>query len=243
MPPPAEFDQSDTAGAPPPQARQLPDTLPADPLPLFQAWFDEAVARRVQPNPDAMMLATIDPDGRPSARMMLCKKIDIQHGFVVFYTNRKGRKAEALQANPRAAAVMHWDGLERQVRLEGPVVQSPDDESDEYFASRPWPSRIGAWASDQSRPLASREEMVARIMDSMLRFGLEPANPPPEQAPVEIPRPPHWGGYRLFIERIELWVAGAGRLHDRAVWARRLEQTGPDLFIAGDWEAGQRLQP
>jgi pyridoxamine 5'-phosphate oxidase len=238
------FDQSDAAAA---RIERLPELLPADPLPLFQAWFDDAAARDIQPNPNAMTLATIDPDGRPSARIVLCKKIDAAAGFVAFYTNYTGRKGLALGTNPMAALVMHWDALDRQIRIEGPVVQSPAEESDAYFNTRPWTSRIGAWASDQSRPIVTRHEMRERVDQTLHRFGIDPANPPAETAAMHIPRPPHWGGYRVFIERIELWSSGVGRLHDRGHWERRLERAGDHLWQPvpgsdGQWRA-TRLQP
>ncbi|MDX9911988.1 MAG: pyridoxamine 5'-phosphate oxidase [Phycisphaerales bacterium] len=236
--PVTNFDQSDLppslVGAP-----TLPDPLPGDPVAVFRAWFDEAHQRRAQPNPNAFTLATIDPDGRPSARVVLCKKILPDPGAIVCFTNYAGRKGVALGANPRAAAVFHWDALDRQVRIEGPVTRSPAEESDEYFASRPWQSRVGAWASDQSRPIASRAALLDQVRTRMAELGLPPdladgANP-------AIPRPPHWGGYRIWIERIELWLGGPGRVHDRAAWSRPMEPTG-DGYRAGAWTA-TRLQP
>jgi pyridoxamine 5'-phosphate oxidase len=239
------FDQSDLQQSPPPPER-LPEVLPADPLPLLKAWFDEAVARRVQPNPSAMTLATIDPDGRLSARIVLCKEIHVTEGYVVFYTNYTSRKG--LETNPAVALVMHWDALERQVRIQGVAMRSPEAENDAYFATRPWASRIGAWASEQSCPLGSRAEMFERVNQTMRRFGLDPDNPPPDEALVAIPRPPHWGGYRVYIERLELWTAGAGRVHDRAVWERPppLQPAGPARYTVaegGVWSAPKRLQP
>lgn len=219
----------------------LPDVLPSEPMGLVASWYDEAHRKRVQPNPNAMTLATLDPDGTISARVVLCKRLDAAAGLVVFYTNYLGRKGRALEAHPRAAAVFHWDTLDRQVRLEGPVVKSPASESDAYFASRPWESRIGAWASDQSQPVASRDELHARVRAAMERFGLPPGGPAPGVS-VTIPRPEHWGGFRLFARRVELWVAGTGRVHDRAEWVRELRPEGPHSFTGGPWRA-TRLQP
>jgi pyridoxamine 5'-phosphate oxidase len=220
------FDQSEVRAG----GEQLPESLPSDPFPLVLAWFNQAAAAKVQPNPNVMTLATASRDGRPSARMVLCKGIDAAHGFVVFYTNYQGRKAQELEANPRAALVAHWDDLDRQMRIEGPVVKSPAAESDAYFASRPRESRIGAWASDQSRPIASRHEMVKKVEQATERFGAG-----------DVPRPAHWGGYRVFAERVELWVSGAGRVHDRAAWTRQLRPDGAG-FVGGPW-ASTRLQP
>jgi pyridoxamine 5'-phosphate oxidase len=199
------------------------------------AWFNDAMARAGQPNPNAFTLATIDPDGRPAARILLCKAIDPSAGAIVFFTNYTSRKGEALLANPQAAACFHWDALDRQVRIEGRVSKVSDAVSDDYFASRPLESRIGAWASEQSRPVASRAQMQDRVAQTMRRFGLDPDRPP---APgVAIPRPPHWGGFSLLADRVELWVSGPGRVHDRAAWTRALV-----AGRGGPWRA-TRLQP
>lgn len=232
------FDQSDV---PTRAVEHLPDALPAGPMPLVVAWYEEAHRRAGQPNPNAMTLATIDPDGRPSARIVLCKGIDAAAGSFLFFTNYTGRKGVALDANPRAALVMHWDHLDRQIRIEGPVAHASAAESDAYFASRPWESRIGAWSSDQSRPVGSRKEMRERVAAAMRRFGLDPANPPRSGDSVHIPRPPHWGGYRLHAERVELWVSDVGRVHDRAEWVRNLSREAGG-FTGSAWRS-TRLQP
>jgi pyridoxamine 5'-phosphate oxidase len=212
----------------------LPDPLPAEPFALFHAWFVEARERGITPNPDAMALATIDPDGRPSVRIVLCKGVDVPAGSLSFYTNYLSRKGIALEANPRAAVVFHWDQLERQARIEGSVARLSSAESDAYFAARPWESRLGAWASNQSQPVASRDALMdqaaRRIID--LALDIEAAV---RGEPVTIARPPHWGGYRLIADRVELWVGGSGRLHDRAVW----ERAGPG---SASWRS-TRLQP
>lgn len=214
----------------------LPDPLPADPLPLFASWFGDARRLATQPNPDAMVLATVGDDGAPSARVVLCKRLAAEAGFVVFFTNYKSRKGRDLAAHPRAAAVFHWDALHRQVRIEGPVLRSPAPESDQYFASRAFESRIGAWASRQSEPLASRETLVDQVRKVTGKLGLESAT---EGA---VPRPPHWGGLRLWIDNIELWSEGAGRIHDRARWQRTLTPNDEFTFSAGAW-SGSRLNP
>lgn len=215
----------------------LPEPLPEQPLGLLEAWFREARQRAVQPNPDAMVLATVGADGSPAARVVLCKHIDSQLGYLAFFTNYHSRKGQELAGRPRAAAVLHWDVMHRQVRVEGAVVKSPGTESDQYFASRALNSRIGAWASDQSRPLASRTDLAAKVADAAIRFGVSAAT-----TEAAVPRPSHWGGYRLWIERLELWVEGPGRVHDRAVWSRTLTASSPDSFSAGTWSA-TRLQP
>jgi pyridoxamine 5'-phosphate oxidase len=199
-------------------------------MPLFEQWFEAARVAQSQPNPDAMVLATATTEGRPSARVVLLKKLVVDPGYVVFYTNYDSRKGRELAANPRAAAVVHWDALGRQVRFEGAVTVSPADESDAYFASRPLDSRIGAWASAQSRPLAARSVLLARVAEETARLG------------ATVPRPPHWGGYRLWPDALELWTEGAFRIHDRARWTRSLATDSSLGFRAGPWQA-TRLYP
>jgi pyridoxamine 5'-phosphate oxidase len=215
----------------------LPEPLPDSPLPLFTSWFDEARQRTLQPNPDAMVLATVGDEGRPSGRIVLCKHIARDDGFIVFYTNYQSRKGCELTAHPRAAVVFHWDALHRQVRIEGPVLRSPAAESDNYFASRALSSRIGAWASDQSQPLASRATLAAQVKAVEQKFGVTA-----DTTNADIPRPPHWGGHRLWIESIELWTEGPGRVHDRAMWTRQLMKKDEFAFSAGEWTA-TRLNP
>lgn len=215
----------------------LPEPLPSTPLDLFADWFAEARQRRVQQNPDAMVLATVDARGTPSARVVLCKAFDAQQGYVVFYTNYSSRKGSELAANPRAAAVFHWNAMQRQVRMEGRIVASPPEESDAYFASRPVASRIGAWASAQSRPLSSRAQLQTQVDAMNARFGVKAGD-----IDGHVPRPAHWGGYRLWAEFVELWVEGPGRVHDRARWSRSLAQRDAYHFDASPWQA-TRLNP
>ncbi len=205
--------------------------LPADPLALAGDWLAEAWRRRLQPNPDAMALATSTPDGHPSVRIVLCKDIAAQPGYVMFYTNYESRKGAELAANPRAAAVLHWDALRRQVRVEGRIQTAPAADSDAYFHSRARESRIGAWASAQSQPVASRAALLERVAEQTQRFGTGP-----------VPRPPHWGGYRLWADSVELWVDGQARIHDRARWTRELAPDGAGGFVPGPWSS-TRLQP
>jgi len=212
----------------------LPSPLPAEPMTTLVQWLAFAAERRLQPNPNAMVLATTTRDGRPSARVVLCKAVVAELGYIVFYTNYRSRKGGELLDNPRAAAVIHWDHLRRQVRIEGVVARAPAEESDAYFASRPWQSRVGAWASEQSQPIESREKLLTAVAEVTRRFGA-PANV------VPIPRPPHWGGYRLWADAVELWVEGEARVHDRVRWTRSLSDNG-EGFVAGPWTA-QRLQP
>jgi pyridoxamine 5'-phosphate oxidase len=214
----------------------LSATPPADPLPALRQWLAEARAEGNQPNPDAVALATADADGRPAARMVLCRAADWERGWLGFYTNLEGGKARALAARPAAALLFHWDALGRQARVEGPVTPAPDDDADAYFATRPRESQLAAWASAQGQPVASRAALLARYAGAAARFGgaAGPAAPP-------IPRPPHWGGYRVWAERVELWVSRPHRLHDRVAWSRRLAPAD-DGFRAGPWRA-ERLMP
>ena len=221
----------------------LPDPLPTEPLALASSWLTEATRRATQPNPNAMVLATAGANGQPSARVVLCKQIVVQPGYVTFYSNYNSRKGRELQDNPRAAVVMHWDALHRQLRIEGPILKTSAAESDAYFASRNWQSRLGAWASQQSEPIASRAELYKAVARAALRLAL-PAPPPDEQAPDpghKSARPPHWGGYQLWAEAVELWVEGSARIHDRARWTRTLAPAGAD-YTPGAWSA-TRLQP
>jgi pyridoxamine 5'-phosphate oxidase len=215
----------------------LPEPLPAEPLTLFGTWFSEARARNTQPNPDAMVLATVGIDSAPSARVVLCKQFAADAGYLVFFTNYESRKGQELQAHPRAAAVFHWDALHRQVRIEGPVLKSPRLEGDEYFANRPLVSRIGAWASEQSRPLASRAALASQVEAARQKFGVTASD-----ANANVPCPPHWGGFRLWIESMELWVEGPGRVHERAVWWRTLQPRDAHSFDASAWRS-TRLNP
>jgi len=213
----------------------LPNPLPDNPLPLFAQWFNAAVTEQIQKNPEAMTLATVDADGRPSARIVLCKHLIEQDGYVVFFTNYESRKGQALAAHPHAAAVFHWDSWEKQVRLEGRIVKSPVDESDAYFATRPRLSQLGAWASQQSKPLASQAHLAAEVAKVTARFAVNTLT-------HSVPRPPQWGGFRLWIEHIELWMAGPGRVHDRARWSRTLTPHDAFSFTGSAWQ-GTRLNP
>ena len=177
-----------------------------DPHALFEDWFAEA--RRSEPNdPNAVAVASVGADGMPSVRMVLLKGHD-DRGFV-FYTNCESRKGGELLANPKAGLLFHWKSLRRQVRVEGPVSVVSDAEADAYFATRGRDSRLGAWASDQSRPLDSRATFEARFADMAARF-----------EGGDVPRPPHWSGFRVQAERIEFWRDRPHRLHERRLFTR-----------------------
>ena len=193
------------------------DDLGPDPIERFHAWFRDARDAGIL-FPEAVALATADAEGRPAVRHVLCKGVD-ERGFT-FFTNRGSRKGRHLAENPNAALAFLWRELDRQVCITGTVAPIDDTESDAYFASRPREARLGAWASQQSRPVASREDLEAGFAAAAERF------------PDDVPRPPHWGGYRLAPETIEFWKGRAHRLHDRFCYTRdgdgwRLERLWP----------------
>ncbi len=189
-----------------------------DPIALFNTWMDEAKQTEVN-DPNAMALATATPDGVPSVRIVLLKRVD-ERGFA-FYTNGESRKGRELRANAHVALCLHWKSLQRQVRVEGNVTELPGADVDEYFRRRHRMSQIGAWASQQSRPLASRQELVERTQEYEHEF------------PGEVARPPYWTGFVCAPKSIELWQEREYRLHDRAVFT----SDG-----AGGWTK-QRLYP
>jgi pyridoxamine 5'-phosphate oxidase len=220
----------------------LPDPLPANPLEVASQWLAQAQRDAAQPNPNSMIVATVDARGCPSARVVLCKEIAAQQGFILFYTNYRSRKGSELQSNPRAAVVFHWDHLHRQVRAEGAVEPLSDAENDAYFRTRIWQSQLGAWASQQSQPVASRDVLGAAVAREARRFGIPydgPGSAEPDNITTQVPRPAHWGGYRLRVDAVELWVEGEYRIHDRARWTRTL---APAPGSPGPWSA-TRLQP
>lgn len=224
----------------------LPETLPGSPFPIFKAWFDQAWDERKTPNTNAMTLCTTHEDGQPDARIVLCKDIDPVDGSIVFYTNSNGAKGRQIARSPFASVVFHWDDDERQVRIRGPITHATEAESDAYFASRRLESRLGAWVSDQSEPIGSREELLEKVGEIMQKLGLSAGDMMGEHE-VTIPRPPHWGGFRIHAQSVELWCGGLGRIHDRARWERVLTRNdaierGVGSYTSGDWCA-TRLQP
>jgi pyridoxamine 5'-phosphate oxidase len=219
----------------------LPNPLPSDPFPMVDAWVNEAKSGKIQPNPTAMSLATIDPDGTPSVRVVLCRGLSVERGTATFYTNYRGRKGRAIANNPRVCVNFHWDTLDRQIRIEGLATRTSAATSDAYFKTRPWEHRLGAWASEQSAPLASRGELLEQAAERISDLGLNLIELAARGNDVEIPRPEHWGGFEIWATRVELWLGGPGRFHDRALWSRDLKADG-DGYRGGPWSA-TRLQP
>jgi pyridoxamine 5'-phosphate oxidase len=198
-----------------PTDRSLADPLPDDPLPTLVRWFNEAGNCALN-NPSALIISSVDSDGRPRSRTVLCRAIDAQRGGLVFYTNRHSAKGEQLAARPFASAVFYWDPLGRQVCAAGRVEFTSDADSDAYWATRPRLSQLAARGSRQSQPIASRAALLAQIDAEAAAFGgIEGSEP--------VPRPAHWGGYRLIMDRLELWVGSTGRAHDRGLWLRDRE--------------------
>ena len=184
--------------------------LPTEPFTLFGEWFAEAQAREVC-DANAMSLATATPDAKPSVRIVLLKDWD-ERGFV-FYTNYESRKGQEMLANPQVSLNFHWKSLRRQVRIEGRVIQVESSEADAYFASRPRDAQLGAWASEQSRPLRDRDTFQRRLAAFAARFDGRP-----------VTRPPHWSGFRVVPQVVEFWLDREFRLHDRLVFQREGEQ-------------------
>jgi pyridoxamine 5'-phosphate oxidase len=197
------------------------DALDADPLVVMTQWLEDATRYSGKPNPHAAALATCGADGQPAARMLLLKGLD--HRGAVVYTNLGSDKGRQIEQNPHAALLFHWDCLGRQLRIAGGVTIVDDEQADAYWSSRPWPSQIGGLASDQSRPLADRQSLADRVIEVATQYPLG----------TEVPRPPHWTGLSVTLDRVEFWQEGDDRLHDRIVY----ETTGD-----GGWTVS-RLWP
>ena len=220
------------------ESSPLPAPPPDDPLPTALAWL-AAAYELPRANTNALALATVSRDGRPSVRMVLLKELAAA-GYAVFYTNYGSRKAGELDGTGRAAGVCYWPELGRQIRFEGRVVRSPAAESDAYFASRAWRSQLNAWSSEQSRPIAAQADLDRRAEARAAELGIDPVEGPSPGA--RIPRPTHWGGYRLWLEALELWVEGSSRFHERVRYERSLAPRDAHAFDATPW-TWQRLQP
>jgi pyridoxamine 5'-phosphate oxidase len=218
----------------------LSQSMTQNPLLLLQSWFNEALELDLQPNPDTMAIATSNSQGLPNVRMVLCKEINTEEGYVVFYTNYNSVKSMEIKENPKCSALFHWDKLGYQIRIRGEILQSPDEENDAYFASRHLGSQVGAWASNQSNSVVDRQALDDQFRKILDRFNL--TNESITRNEKKIPRPPHWGGYRLWIEEIEFWLNQKDRLHDRLHFRRALTISSEDIETEKNWTV-KRLQP
>jgi len=222
-----------------PEPAPMSEREPVEPFTVVRRWLDDAAAGSRR-NPHAMALATVGEDGRPGVRMVLLKSLAEDSGYVVFYTNYRSRKGRELERHPWAAAVLYWEELGRQIRLEGRIVKSPAEESDAYFASRPFRSQLNAWISAQSDPLTDSTELERRAIAKARELGGDYSSD--THPPRKVPRPPHWGGYRLWCDRVELWTEGGGRFHTRVRYSRDLSSERDGRFSGSPWRF-ELLQP
>ena len=220
--------------------KMLSQSMTKNPLLLLESWLDEATESDLQPNPDTMAIATSNSQGHPNVRMVLCKEINTEEGYVVFYTNYNSVKSLEIKENPKCSALFHWDKLGYQIRIRGEILQSPDEENDTYFASRHLGSQVGAWASNQSNPVEDREALDDQFKKILDRFNLTSESITRNEQ--KIPRPPNWGGYRLWIEEIEFWLNQKDRLHDRLHFRRALTISSEGIETEKKWTV-KRLQP
>ena len=218
----------------------LSQSMTQNPLLLLQSWLNEAMELDLQPNPDTMAIATSNSQGLPNVRMVLCKEINTKEGYVVFYTNYNSVKSLEIKENPKCSALFHWDKLGYQIRIRGEILQSSDEENDTYFASRHLGSQVGAWASNQSNPVEDREALDDQFKKILDRFNLTSESITRNEQ--KIPRPPNWGGYRLWIEEIEFWLNQKDRLHDRLHFRRALTISSEGIETEKKWTV-KRLQP
>lgn len=215
---------------------------PANPLSLAARWLDEAARSAQRRNPLAMALASCTTSGRPSVRMVLAKHFAEDEGYLVFFTHYGSRKARELEATGRAAATLYWEDFGgRQLRLEGEIERSPSVETVDYFATRPLQSQLNAWVSQQSGTLGSMQELRDRCDAKIEALGIDPAALA-LSAPGPVPCPPHWGGFRIWIDLLEFWIEGAGRFHERLQYKRTLTRRSDSGFVASNWQF-DRLQP
>ncbi|OUU78392.1 MAG: pyridoxamine 5'-phosphate oxidase [Gammaproteobacteria bacterium TMED78] len=216
---------------------------PDNPLKLVEEWLKEATDGKVQRHPNAMSLSTLNIKNKVSSRIVLIKNLSSKFDYITFYTNYLSKKAEDLNSNNSAAGLFHWDKLGKQIRIEGCVMRSPEEESDNYFAKRPWRSQLNAWASMQSQPISSQDYLEKERIKKAKTFGI------PEKEllskntdyDISLPRPSYWGGYRLWIDMIEFWQEGKDRYHQRLKFKRKIEPKG-EIFTCSQW-VSEYLQP
>jgi len=212
------------------------------PLAIVQQWLKQAADSGLRRNPGAMALATTGIDGRAAVRMVLLKEFSASQGYLVFYSHYDSRKGRELAELGWAAGAMYWEEFGRQIRFEGPVVRSPAEESNAYFASRPVRSQLNAWASAQSEPLHDPMELERRAESKARELQATQQSDAVGESRTIVPRPPFWGGYRLWCEVVELWTEGSDRFHTRTVFRRKLQRDPAGSFSSGAWHS-ERLQP
>jgi pyridoxamine 5'-phosphate oxidase len=211
-----------------------------NPVLILKEWMDEVVESKIQPNPNSMSISTIDANNRPNSRMVLCKEINEELGYLVFYTNYQSNKSKEIGVNNECSGLFHWDTFGYQVRVRGIIVKSPEVESDNYFATRDIGSQLSAWASHQSQIVEDRESLDDQFQQAMDKFNLKDSEL--ESSDINIPRPEFWGGYRIWIREIELWLNKKDRFHDRLLFTRKLVATTSGIEASNHWVI-KRLQP
>ena len=216
--------------------------IPKDPLPIVHAWMKEAENKKTQPHPNAITIASADVSGKPSARVLLIKDLSLKEGYIVFHTHYGSRKSLEFIDNPWAAGVIHWDHLGRQIRFEGLITKSPDDESNAYFATRDWRSQLNAWTSEQSQPISDYKQLLDRANRQAKKMNLPKIDSTGPDKDFSVQRPPFWGGFRMWFCSIEFWIARSARFHERIQYKRSLKKDDDGGPVTGPWHH-QRLQP
>ena len=211
-----------------------------NPVLILKEWMDEVLQSKIQPNPNSMSISTIDANNRPNSRMVLCKEINEELGYLVYYTNYQSNKSKEIEVNNECSGLFHWDTFGYQVRVRGIIVKSPEVESDNYFATRDIGSQLSAWASHQSQIVEDRESLDDQFQQAMDKFNLKDSEL--ESSDINIPRPEFWGGYRIWIREIELWLNQKDRFHDRLLFTRKLVATTSGIEASNHWVI-KRLQP
>ena len=211
-----------------------------NPMEVLNDWMKEVSEAEKQPNPNCFSIATTNQEGSSNVRMVLCREINIVDGYVVFYSNYNSTKAIELAYQPKCSGVFHWDNYGYQIRIKGYALKSPQDESDDYFLSRSLGSQVAAWASQQSNSIGSRKDLESQFDKALKKFNIER-----KQLAIndkKLPRPPFWGGYRIWIHQIEIWLNQNDRFHDRLLFQRDLSLKGNAYISTQGWTK-KRLQP
>ena len=211
-----------------------------NPMEVLKNWIKEVSDDKKQHNPNCFSIATTDQEGASNVRMVLCKEINITDGYIVFYTNYNSNKASELDFQSECSGVFHWDNYGYQVRFKGYAIKSPKNESDDYFYSRSLGSQVSAWASDQSKCISDREELNKQFDAVLKKFSIEKNQISANDK--KLPRPPFWGGYRIWIHQLEIWLNQHDRFHDRILFQRNLSFKNDQYITTQDWRK-KRLQP